>query len=610
MYRLTLGRRYLLMGILLFIASVYLGLNIPVSKSYLHINTVKTYTYIFVLLCTTAGISANLFIPSRHFKPLKEIITYVTICAVVVSTGFLYAFNTRANFDAAEDFMASQTTLYCKVASEPTLSNSGKSNVFYADVYMTSENKNVSKLKSPKRILVYTKYFEDRNHESCIPQIGDFLYVTHHNQLNTTVPTNGAFDYNRYLRQSEVVYSCYAHSVIQGIPQKDTGGFSALVKMGQGLRNLMSESTKAYEYAPQESALLKGIIMGDKDGFTEEDYLTLSKSGFMHIAAVSGMHISYLLLLLTALFGLIKIPRRFSTPLIILCLFIFAAASEFTPSVCRAVFMMSVALIAFAVRRSNDTLTTIGIAAAALILSNPYSIESISALLSFGATVGILVFYSPMRSTFNRCENGFKNIVNSMFNRIFTNITNKTITNKTKVYTDTDTDNTTNYKTSFIFKMLSKLKNTVINSLFISFAATVGIIYFMAKIFGTLQWGSIIRNIIVVPLTGIIFIAGAVNTALYQIIPFAAHLTGKLILNPALKLMNGIINFFSADVFSIELYVPSNSFFFVYIVLCISLYLLLEAPPKSKTKTNTEETNADDENRDNDNLNTAQTALK
>lgn len=562
MYRLTLGRRYLLMGILLFIASVYLGLNIPVLKSYLHINTVKTYTYIFVLLCVAAGISANLFIPPRHFKPLKEIITYVVICAVVVSTGFLYAFNTRANFDAAEDFMASQTALYCKVTSEPTPSNSGKSNTFYADVYMTSENQNVSKLKSPKRILVYTKYFEDRNHESYIPQVGDYLYITRHNQLNTSVPTDGAFDYNRYLRQSEVVYSCYAQSVIQGMPQKDTGDFSVLVKMGQGLRNLMSESTKAYEYSPEESALLKGIIMGDKDGFTEEDYQTLSKSGFMHIAAVSGMHISYLLLLLTALFGLFKIPRRFSTPLIILCLFIFAAASEFTPSVCRAVFMMSIALIAFAIRRSNDTLTTIGIAAAALILSNPYSIESISALLSFGATVGILVFYSPMHSTFNRCENGFKNLVNRIFNHI---------TNKAQV--DTGTNNTNNH----VFKILSKLKNTIINSLFISFAATVGIIYFMAKIFGNLQWGSIIGNIIVVPLTG-------------------------------------IINFFSADIFSIELYVPPNSFFFVYIVLCISLYLLLEAPPKNKTKTktktDTEETDTDEENSVDDNLNAAQTALK
>lgn len=587
MYRLTLGRRYLLMGILLFIASVYLGLNIPVSKSYLHINTVKTYTYIFALLCTVAGISANLFIPPRHFKPIKEIITYVVICAVVVSTGFLYAFNTRAKFDAAEDFMSLQTTLYCKVTSEPTPSNSGKSNAFYADVYMTSEAQNVSKLKSPKRILVYTKYFEDSNHESYTPQIGDYLYVTRHSRLNTTVPTDGAFDYSRYLRQSEVVYSCYAQSVVQGIPQKDTGGFSALIKIGHGLRNLMTKSTEAYEYAPEESALLKGILMGDKDGFTEENYQTLSKSGFMHIAAVSGMHISYLLLLLTALFGLIKIPRRFSVPLIILCLFIFAAASEFTPSVCRAVFMMSIALIAFAVRRSNDTLTTIGIAAAALILSNPYSIESISALLSFGATVGILVFYSPMRSTVSRCTIAFKNFINRITNQ-----------------TNSEDDNSNSHKTSFIFNILSKLKNTIINSLLISFSATVGIIYFMAKIFGSLQWGSIIGNIIVVPLTGIIFIAGAVNTALYQMIPFAAHLIGKLILNPALKLMNGIISFFSADIFSMELYIPPNSFFFVYIVLCISLYLLLENPPKDKTKTDSKENSSDN------NLNTAQMTLK
>ena len=157
------------------------------------------------------------------------------------------------------------------------------------------------------------------------------------------------------------------------------------------------ESADAYLYGQDEKGLLIGILTGDRSEISKEGYARLSKSGFMHIAAVSGMHISYLLLFITAILSMFHLPKRLAAIITIPCLVIFAAAAQFTPSVCRAVFMMSVFLLSGILRRSSDSLTAIGMAALTLIISNPYYLDNASFLLSFGATVGILVFYGPLR---------------------------------------------------------------------------------------------------------------------------------------------------------------------------------------------------------------------
>ena len=156
------------------------------------------------------------------------------------------------------------------------------------------------------------------------------------------------------------------------------------------------ESADAYLYGQDEKGLLIGILTGDRSEISNEGYA----SGFMHIAAVSGMHISYLLLFITAILSMFHLPKRLAAIITIPCLVIFAAAAQFTPSVCRAVFMMSVFLLSGILRRSSDSLTAIGMAALTLIISNPYYLDNASFLLSFGATVGILVFYGPLRKVY------------------------------------------------------------------------------------------------------------------------------------------------------------------------------------------------------------------
>jgi len=135
---------------------------------------------------------------------------------------------------------------------------------------------------------------------------------------------------------------------------------------------------------------IRSLLLGDKSDFyaDEEMYVSLSKAGLMHIVAVSGMHISFLVGLLHCLFG----RGRKGALSCILIVWFFALLTGAGPSVLRAAFMHSCYLMAPVLRRENDSLTSLALVLALLLCINPFAIAGISLQLSFGAMCGIVLF--------------------------------------------------------------------------------------------------------------------------------------------------------------------------------------------------------------------------
>lgn len=144
------------------------------------------------------------------------------------------------------------------------------------------------------------------------------------------------------------------------------------------------------------SAFQKALLLGEKkDLYQDYDlYNDLSRTGLMHVAAVSGLHVSFFVGLLRLLLSNARLLSLFASPLLVL----FAALTGFTPSVSRAVFMQLVQLAAPLARREADTPTSLAMALAILLCINPCSAGSISLQLSFGATAGILLCSAPLQA--------------------------------------------------------------------------------------------------------------------------------------------------------------------------------------------------------------------
>ncbi len=133
--------------------------------------------------------------------------------------------------------------------------------------------------------------------------------------------------------------------------------------------------------------LAAAVTLGDKTGLDEQFYSALNRSGVMHAAVVSGMHISFLV---SVLLILCRGSRRAALCTLPLLLF-YALMAGGTPSALRAVIMQAALLAGPVLGRENDPPSSLGLALLILLIQNPFAAASVSLQLSFGAVVGILL---------------------------------------------------------------------------------------------------------------------------------------------------------------------------------------------------------------------------
>ena len=158
---------------------------------------------------------------------------------------------------------------------------------------------------------------------------------------------------------------------------------------------------KVDELFPADTAaFMKSLMLGDKSDLYSDKalHLSLTRSGFSHIVAVSGMHIAFLVGLIQLLLG--KRPLSSVICLLLVWFFIFVTGSP--PSAVRAGIMQSFLLLAPLVQRENDPATSLSAALALILLQNPFAASSVGLQLSFAAMAGILCLSEPISEAIQR----------------------------------------------------------------------------------------------------------------------------------------------------------------------------------------------------------------
>lgn len=137
---------------------------------------------------------------------------------------------------------------------------------------------------------------------------------------------------------------------------------------------------------------LKAILIGDVniEQDTRDDF---SRSGLSHILAISGAHVGIIAMLIAILFFPLTMMGKSRTGMIatILVLWLYAVVTGCSPSVLRAVIMISFVVAGKLLGRNSNPLNSL-CAAALLILSvSPLTLLNVGFLLSFLAVAGILL---------------------------------------------------------------------------------------------------------------------------------------------------------------------------------------------------------------------------
>lgn len=170
-------------------------------------------------------------------------------------------------------------------------------------------------------------------------------------------------------------------------------GKEALQEWASRLRQDIEEILDG-TFSEDVSPFVKALLMGDTRDLSYETDTALKISGIRHVVAVSGLHVSILFALLTA----VTFKKRYLMALLgFPLLFLFAAVAGFTPSVTRACIMSALMLLALLVNRAYDRLTALSFAALVMMLGNPLVVTSVSFQLSVASVLGICLFDAPIR---------------------------------------------------------------------------------------------------------------------------------------------------------------------------------------------------------------------
>ncbi|MBE6992268.1 MAG: MBL fold metallo-hydrolase [Ruminococcaceae bacterium] len=160
------------------------------------------------------------------------------------------------------------------------------------------------------------------------------------------------------------------------------------------LKYYPAKVSKAFEgmldniYPEFESSFMKALLLG-KDQYVPEDFMySMERTGLTHVFVVSGLHIGFLISIISLLARRRRLTAAVSIPVILF----FSAMSGFTPSVCRASLMYIMVISAPLFYRDSDGLTNISLALLLLLLLNPLSIANMALQLSFACCIGICLF--------------------------------------------------------------------------------------------------------------------------------------------------------------------------------------------------------------------------
>ncbi len=203
-----------------------------------------------------------------------------------------------------------------------------------------------------------------------------------------------AFDFKKYWWVKNVYFQAFvdADQVVKLKPAQ----LRMIDKARQRIRKIIRHNL----VSDRNQAMASALLLGDKSGLDKEIKKVYSDAGTMHVLAVSGLHVG----IIASIFFLMFYPVRLFYPEIIKYLnlfsivgiWFFAYLCNWSPSVTRAVIMLSLLLIGLAFFDNYYGLNIWAAAGFFLMLYHPKYIYDIGFQFSFLAVLGILLCYRPL----------------------------------------------------------------------------------------------------------------------------------------------------------------------------------------------------------------------
>ena len=359
---------------------------------------------------------------------------------------------------------------------------------------------------------------------------GDEIIVKGNFEEASTARNKGGFDYKQYLKSKN----------IYGIVTVDKKDIETINKNNVDIIDLLANKVrnsmkrKIEQNLPNEtSELLSGMLIGEKSNLQKEIQEDFRDSSLSHVLAISGMHVSYVMLGITFVISKVKFSKKMSKIVTILILLFFIILTGKTASVTRACFMSSYIILASLLHKKAHVLGSISISLLIILIINPYFILDIGLQLSYGGTIGIVLIYPTLKKYKKKKED----------------------------------------KTGRIKKVLYKIKDKIIDTILLTISANLVIFPKVLFHYNTMSFTFIISNLLISPIIGIIIILGFLSVfASYIISPISKIMF--FFLQILLSVLAQIAHFCAGLPLS-KVYFPTPKIYIIIIYYLFLIYFIL-----------------------------------
>ncbi|MCF7846853.1 MAG: ComEC family competence protein [Candidatus Gracilibacteria bacterium] len=224
-------------------------------------------------------------------------------------------------------------------------------------------------------------------------EYGDRIHFTG----TVRLPTNfGDFDYRKYLEQFRVRTLIRFPDSLEIVSR---GGGNLILRAAKSARNFFEQNVKTSLPVPH-SLVTVGVLLGVKNELPEWTERDFKQSGLTHLLVVSGTNVTIVMVVVGLLF------RRFGRRAVwigsLVALIFFVAMVGFDPPVLRAAVMGGIVGLSAVLGRFSDARNLVLLAAVILGLLSPGMLHGVSFLLSFAATLGIILLAPVLIALFSR----------------------------------------------------------------------------------------------------------------------------------------------------------------------------------------------------------------
>lgn len=374
-----------------------------------------SYVKIYPVLIIAAILILCLFLIYSN-NLIQNVYKLLLISLIIFSAGFL-----KANLDfhlipdnsiaKIPDTKRNEETKIAGVIQDIPVSDSNKTRFRLETEFIINKT---DTMEITGEILVTLKRNDktDFNEYSSEKKIGDFNYdykpnlkagdrILMYGKLSEPFEERnpGEFNYKKYLSLHGVykIFTVKGYDNIEIINRDNIGFING--KIIFPARQYASKNIDDF-IGGDEGAFLKGLVTGERQDISKKVKEDFVKTGVMHIIAVSGLNVAYIILSVMLILSLFRVSHLYKVIIILLFLVFYCAFTGAPASIVRATVMGSLILISGLLQRKTNILNIIGLSLLVILIYDSRQVYDPGFILSFSAVLSMVFFYERFNELF------------------------------------------------------------------------------------------------------------------------------------------------------------------------------------------------------------------